>query len=62
VISIVEPVSALEIINQRVNVGVVPKSVLRKGWWRPWVMGVAGVIMAVAAIVATITILNALGA
>jgi ribosomal protein S14 len=62
VISIVEPVSALEIINQRVNVGVVPRSVLRKGWWRPWVMGVAGVIMAVAAIVATITILNALGA
>jgi hypothetical protein len=62
VISIVEPVSALEIINQRLNVGVVPKSVLRKGWWRPWVMGIAGVIMTVAAIVATITILNALGA
>ncbi len=62
VISIVEPVSALDIINSRVNVGVVPKSVLRKGWWRPWAMGVAGVIMAVAAILATITILNALGA
>ncbi len=62
VISIVEPVSALDIINQRVNVGVVPKSVLRKGWWRPWVMGVAGLVMAVAAILATITILNALGA
>ncbi len=62
VISIVEPVSALDIINQRVNMGVVPKSVLRKGWWRPWAMGVAGVVMAVAAIVATITILNALGA
>ena len=62
VISIVEPVSALDIINQRVNVGVVPKSVLRKGWWRPWAMGVAGLVMAVAAILATITILNALGA
>lgn len=62
VISIVEPISALDIINSRVNVGVVPKSVLRKGWWRPWAMGVAGVIMAVAAILATITILNALGA
>ena len=62
VISIVEPVSALDIINSRVNVGVVPKSVLRKGWWRPWAMGVTGVIMAVAAILATITILNALGA
>ena len=62
VISIVEPVSALDIINSRVNVGVVPKSVLRKGWWRPWAMGVTGVIMALAAILATITILNALGA
>jgi hypothetical protein len=62
VISIVEPVSAIDIINQRVNVGVVPKSVLRKGWWRPWAMGIAGLVMAVAAIVATITILNALGA
>ena len=62
VISIVEPVSALDIINQRVKVGVVPKSVLRKGWWRPWAMGIAGVVMAVAAILATITILNALGA
>ena len=62
VISIVEPISALDIINSRVNVGVVPKSVLRKGWWRPWAMGVAGVIMTVAAIFATITILNALGA
>ena len=62
VISIVEPISALDIINSRVNVGVVPKSVLRKGWWRPWAMGIAGVIMTVAAIFATITILNALGA
>ncbi len=62
VTSIVEPVSAIDIINQRVNVGVVPKSVLRKGWWRPWAMGIAGLVMAVAAIVATITILSALGA
>lgn len=62
VISIVEPISALDIIGARMNVGVVPKSVLRKGWWRPWAMGLAALIMAVAAILATITILNALGA
>jgi hypothetical protein len=62
VISIVEPVSALDVINARVNVGVVPKSVLRKGWWRPWVIAIASILMAVAAIIATVTILNALGA
>ena len=62
VISIVEPISALDVINARVNVGVVPKSVLRKGWWRPWAIGAAALVMAVAAILATVTILNALGA
>lgn len=62
VISIVEPVSALDVINARVNVGVVPKSVLRKGWWRPWAIAIASVLMAVAAIIATVTILNAIGA
>lgn len=62
VISIVEPVSALDVINGRVNVGVVPKSVLRKGWWRPWAIAIASVLMAVAAIIATVTILNAIGA
>lgn len=62
VISIVEPVSALDVINSRVNVGVVPKSVLRKGWWRPWAIATASILMAVAAIIATVTILNALGA
>lgn len=62
VISIVEPMSALDVINGRVNVGVVPKSVLRKGWWRPWVYALAAVAMAVAAILATVTILNAIGA
>ena len=62
VISIVEPISALSIINERVNVGVVPQSVLRRGWWRPWLIGLAGLLMAIAAILATITIINALGA
>ena len=62
IISTVEPISALEIINDRINVGVVPKSVLRKGWWRPYLMGLIGLLMAIAAILATITIINALGA
>lgn len=62
VISIVEPISALDVINGRMSVGVVPKSVLRKGWWRPWAIGLASIIMAVAAILATVTILNAIGA
>lgn len=62
IISTVEPISALEIINERANVGVVPKSVLRKGWWRPYVLGLIGLLMAIAAILATITIINALGA
>lgn len=62
IISTVEPISAIDIINERVNVGVVPKSVLRKGWWRPYALGLIGLLMAIAAILATITIINALGA
>ncbi|MFM1950607.1 MAG: hypothetical protein RL418_294 [Actinomycetota bacterium] len=61
VISIVEPISALDVINARVGVGVVPKSVLRKGWWRPWAIAVAALVMAISAILATVTILNAIG-
>lgn len=61
VISIVEPISALDVINARVNVGVVPKSVLRKGWWRPWAIAVAALVMTISAILATVTILNAIG-
>ncbi|MCF8528574.1 MAG: hypothetical protein K9G13_01520 [Aquiluna sp.] len=62
IISTVEPISAIDIINERANVGVVPKSVLRKGWWRPYALGLIGLLMAIAAILATITIINALGA
>lgn len=62
IITIVEPISALSIINERASVGVVPKSVLRRGWWRPWLIGLAGLLMAIAVILATITIINAVGA
>ena len=61
VISIVDPVSAKDLIDQRSPLGVVPSNVLRKGWWRPWAVGVLSVIMALAAILASITIFNALG-
>lgn len=57
-ISIVEPISALELIHSRVNVGVVPKTVLRKGWWRKWALGIIALGMVIAAIIATITIMK----
>jgi hypothetical protein len=58
IISIVEPVSALDLIGSRVSVGVVPQAVLRKGWWRKWALGVIALGMVIAAIIATITITN----
>lgn len=61
VLSIVDPVSAKTLIDERSPLGVVPEGVLRKGWWRPWVVGFISVAMALAAIFASITILNALG-
>ena len=61
VLSIVDPVSAKTLIDERSVLGVVPEGVLRKGWWRPWLVGLVSVVMAIAAILASITILNALG-
>jgi hypothetical protein len=61
VISVVDPVSARDLIDQRSPLGVVPSNVLRKGWWRPWAVGALSVAMAIAAILASITIFNALG-
>ena len=61
VLSIVDPVSAKTLIDERSPLGVVPEGVLRKGWWRPWLVGILSVVMAAAAIYASITILNALG-
>jgi hypothetical protein len=62
VISIVDPVSALDLIDDRSPLGVVPAGVLRRGWWRPWAVGALSLVMAIAAILASITIFNALGA
>jgi hypothetical protein len=58
IISIVEPISALELISARLDVGVVPKAVLRKGWWRKWALAVIALGMVIAAFIATITIMN----
>jgi hypothetical protein len=62
VISIVEPVSARDLIDERSPLGVVPSRVLLKGWWRPWLVGAFSLAMAIAAILASLTIFNALGA
>ena len=61
VISLVEPVSAIDVINQRVTVGVVPDEALRKGAWQSWAYATLGVLLGVATIIATIAIINAVG-
>ena len=61
VISMVDPVSAIDVINQRVTMAVVPDEALRKDWWQAWAYGALGVGLAVATIVATIAIISAVG-
>ena len=61
VITMVDPVSAMDVINQRVTVAVVPDDALRKNWWQAWAYGALGVGLAVATIVATIAIISAVG-
>jgi hypothetical protein len=61
VISIVEPVSAIDLINQRATLGVVPEAVLKKGWWQPWAIAGLGGVLVVITIYAAITIITALG-
>ncbi len=61
IISVVDPVSARDLIDERSPLGVVPTNILRKGWWRPWAVGALSIAMAITAILASITIFNALG-
>lgn len=61
VISMVEPVSARDVISQRVTFGVVPDEALRKGFWQTWAYAALGVGLAIATIVATIAIITAIG-
>lgn len=62
VMSVVEPISALELIEQRADDGVVPTAVLRKGWWKAWAIGIGSVLLVVGAAVAIFLIFTALGA
>jgi len=62
VMSVVEPISALDLIEQRADDGVVPSAVLRKGWWKPWAIGIGSLLLAAAAAFAILLILNAVGA
>ncbi len=62
VMSVVEPISALDLIEQRADDGVVPSAVLRKGWWKPWTIGIGAVLLIAAAALAILLILNAVGA
>ena len=61
IISVVEPISALDLIDQRAASGVVPSSVLSKGWWKPWAIGIGAILMTVAAVLAIFFMLNAVG-
>jgi hypothetical protein len=61
VVSTVSPISALDLIDQRASIGVVPQSVLRRGWWKPWALALCALVLAITAILASITILGAIG-
>lgn len=62
VMSVVEPISALELIEQRADDGVVPTAVLRKGWWKSWAIGIGSALLVIGAAVAIFLIFTALGA
>ena len=59
--SVVSPVSALAVIKSRESVAVVPSRALRRGWWQPWLVAIAGLAMLAATIYTTIIILSAIG-
>ena len=59
--SVVSPVSALAVIKSRESVAVVPSRALRRGWWQPWLVAIAGLAMLAATIYTTMIILNAIG-
>ena len=61
VISTVEPISALQLIDERSGFAAVPARVLRKGWWKPWAVGAGSAGLLVAAVIAAMTILSAVG-
>lgn len=61
VISTVEPISALQLIDERSGFVAVPSKVLRRGWWKPWAVGAGSIALLVSAILSVMTILSAVG-
>jgi len=61
VISTVEPISALQLIDERSSFVAVPTKVLRRGWWKPYAVGVGAIGLVIAAILSVMTILSAVG-
>jgi hypothetical protein len=62
VMSVVESISALQLIEQRASEGVLPTAILRRGWWKSWVIGIGSLLLTVASAVAIFVTLSALGA
>ena len=61
VISTVAPISALQLIDERSSFVAVPTKVLRRGWWKPYAVGVGAIGLVIAAILSVMTILSAVG-
>jgi len=61
VISTVGPISALQLIDERSSLVAVPTKVLRRGWWKPYAVGVGAIGLVLAAILSVMTILSAVG-
>lgn len=59
-ISVIEPVSALEVIAQRQHHSVLPMSTLRRGWWQPYAVAIGIFAMIGAAAYAVYLVLEVL--
>ena len=60
-ITVVEPVSALQVIKNRPIQSVLPVRGLRSGWWKPVLLAAATIAMVAAAVAAALVIINTLG-
>ena len=60
-ITVVEPVSALQVIKNRPVQSVLPVRSLRSGWWKPLLLAAATLAMVAAAVTAALVIINTLG-
>lgn len=60
-ITIVEPVSALQVIKNRPHQSVLPERSLKSGWWKPILFALATIGMVAAAVVAAFVIIETLG-